>query len=214
MKAIRHYIFVLVGLGILYFVIGLGPTLWVALALIAVLTVHTLPNVVTTMAERPRSQRELEQIMRTSQTRAEVINRYSKRKWAMPLVLMLTYFSILLWVVAIVLLWIRFGWITALGYIVLSLGYLMLRETREAKRERAVRGLRASLRESIARRIAGSITDEQLDERAYFTLKQNLPEEALYLESLRKLLWSEEGMNTSEYQAYVKLLERYLSKVR
>ena len=125
------------------------------LALIVVLAIYSLPNVVVAMAEKPRSRRELEHIMRTSQTREEMIKRYSTRRWEVPLITLLTSFSILLWVVAIVLLWVRLGWILALGFIVLSLGYITLRKSKWAKEERAVRRVRASLRESIAQRNAG-----------------------------------------------------------
>src|SRR5436305_413341 len=113
MNAIRHYIFVLVGLIALYFLIGLAATFWVGGLFLLCFGIYRMSSIVQSLRS----------------------------------ILVCYWVSAILAIGSSVFLFIRYGWIAALGFIVLTLGAATLREGQHSKWERCVKKLRASLQE-------------------------------------------------------------------
>ena len=183
MHAIRHYIFVLIGLGVLAFFIGLIPTLWVGGLFVLSFGIYRM---------------------------SAVVFRFGGT-WTLRLIYLCYIVSLFLAIASCIFLFIHYGWIATIGFLILTIGAALLREDSYSKSKRLTGRLRASLRESVALRASGRISEEQLEERSFLILQEGLSEDAHVLPDI---LLSSEGMTENEYHIYLILLEKYLSKTR
>lgn len=188
MNSIRHYVFALVGLIVLSLFTGARQSIWVAVVMAIFIATNNVPSLVARADE------------------------YHHSEWTGRLINVFTFSSMALGVAGGILLFVWYGWIAALGYIILILGYFALREDRYAKWERNVTTVRASLREIVGSSAEGRLTHDQMEKRFFLILEQDLIIEAYNLSFLAKLLLSEEGVPATEYQTYLRLFERYLSQ--
>lgn len=185
MIAIRHHVFVFVGLVLISVFAGFWAAVWVGGGLALSIGANNFAN----------------------------SDENDERAWTPRLVLFLTVLSMLLAVASAVVIFLRNGWIPALAFVFLFLGYFSLREDRYAKWKRTVEAARASLVESLTKQSSGQLTQEQVEERFSLTLRQELPEEGYRLEFYVNLLLEQRDLGSTQYSAYLTLLEKYLSSV-
>ena len=188
MRAIGHYIFVLTGVAVLSFFTGIAPALWVTIALMIAVTANKLPRIIGKA------------------------HGYIGNDWILRLIYTFTFLSFGIALVIGIFIFIWFGWIATVGFVILFLGYFAVREDSDAKSERAVAKVRESLRKIIAVHTTGKLTGEQLEYRFFTTLEQDLIADTYNLTFLAKQFLAEEGMSGNEYLTYLKLLEHYLSR--
>ena len=185
MIAIRHHVFVFVGLLLIGVLSGFWAAVWVGVGLALSIGANNLANS-DKNGESTRSTR---------------------------LILFVTVLSLLLALASAVVIFLRQGWIPALGFVLLFLGYFSLREDRYAKWKRMVEAARASLVESLTKQSSGQLTQEQVEERFSLTLRQDLPEEGYRLDFYVKVLLEQRDLTSTQYLAYLTLLEKHLSNV-
>lgn len=187
MRAVLHYVLTLVGLIILGLMTGLGAMLWIAIALFVSLATHSMAGVVGRADE------------------------YGKNRYTLQLVWLCIALSLVLAALAVILLFIAYGWIASVGFAILYIVYFLTREDSHSRWGREAAKARASLVTLVAQRGHGRLTQEQLERQAFATLKQDLPPRIYGLKFLYEPFLSKEGMSASEYQIFLGLLERHLS---
>src|SRR6266704_86219 len=134
MREIHGCILVLIGLIVLYFLIGLVPTLWVAAALAVSIGFNKLLALL--ISEEPFRQRKLDRIVHTSQTPTGAVHRYLRRGWSVPIFFTLTSLTIILSIGAVAFLFLQYRWVAASGFVILVLAYTTLQGSRSAKGDR------------------------------------------------------------------------------
>jgi hypothetical protein len=189
MRAIRHYLFVLVGGIILSFFTGIAAAVWVIIMLAIAVMANKLPRIIT------------------------IMERHIRDDWALRLLYVVTVLSFAIALAGGVFIFIWYGWVATVGYVILFLGYFGVREDSNARSERAVAKVRESLREIIAAQAAGKLTREQMEHRFFRILEQDLIADAYNLTFLAKQFLAEDGMSQNEYLTYLKLLEQHLSRI-
>ncbi len=190
MKAIRHLIFILVGLLLVGAFAGLAAAFWLAIGLTLAIAANKFTGVISAAADRS-----------------------GPSSTTLPLIMIFTVLSFVLAAAFIVLLFFWYGWIPALSMAVLFFGYFGLREDRYQKATRTAGRVRLALVENVAKAAAGQITQRQLEERSRLTLEQSLPEQAYNLSSVYEALLDRQDLSSDQYRSYLELLEKHLSKV-
>jgi len=188
MHAIRHYLVLLAGLVLLAFLAGPVPALWVGVAIVVSVGVNRLTRVIT------------------------LLDRRSGLPRASMLILALTILSMVLMAAGAVLLFLRFGWKPALGFVVLLMAYLATKEDEIAASRRRVSAVRAALRELIDEHASGTITQDQFTTRAGIILQQDLPRHAYYIDSIAAALISADGLSPVQHRHLLELLQHHLTE--
>jgi hypothetical protein len=187
MRAILHYVLMLAGLIVLGWITGFKPMMWVAVALFVSLATHAMTGVIARADEHAQS------------------------RYTLQLIWLCTVGSLVLAALAAIFLFMAYGWVAALGLVILYLIYFLSREDNHSRWKREVAKARASLVTLVAQRGRGRLTQEQLERQAFATLEQELPPRVYGLKFLYEPFLSNEGMSAGEYQIFLGLLERYLS---
>ncbi len=188
MHEVRHYAFLLGGLLLLGLLVGLVPTLWVAGVTVVSIGVNRLTRVIALM------------------------DRGDTRRLTLPLLAVCSVLSLVLAAGGALLLFLRFGWLPALGCVVLFIGYFAAKEDDLAKARRIVSKTRLALRESIVGWADGRITEEQLQRRTTLILRQGLPREAYFSDSIYNALMSTDGLSPDQHRRLLELMERHLAE--
>lgn len=199
MQPIRHYVFALVSFLLLWWIVGPQPAIWVAAAFCAYLFVKSLGDIVL-----ERVKFRLNRALRTADY---------ENIWVFRIGSVLIWGSLGIVILATILLFQNFGWISAIGLVILVFGYGYLRETDGERWHRLAGKSRSSLIQLVQENLAGKLTKEQLDIRAQLIFRNELPSETFYIPSLSTHFLSEESIKTNEYRGYLELIERHLSRV-
>jgi hypothetical protein len=182
MRAIRHVQLVVAGLVVLVFLAGPVPALWVALALVAFVAVNRSPRLL----------------------------RGGDR--AVLIAGILTGLSLAIALAAVVLLFVGYSWIPAVGYVVLWIVYLGTAETPHDRSRRRASSLRDDLVKLVRQRVARSITDDQLTTRADTLLEARMVGSDFATDAARATLTGADGLSPAEHRQLLQVMARYLGR--
>lgn len=187
---IRHYIIILIGLVLLGALAGVAPALWTLLGLVVSLGVHAFQKIFVA-ADEQRPMQSLESVL-----------------------LALVVATVVLAAGADVLLFLSFGWLTGVGFLVLWLIYWVMPESDVARAKRQVRVARTEILGQIHARILGEITEEQLNVRARTSLERNVPRLAHILDEVAAVLVSGADCTGGQHRRLLEIVGRFAERVR
>jgi hypothetical protein len=144
------------------------------------------------------------------------VNRSTRLVTGYALVMTLTWLSLVLAVVGVVVLSLAVGWMATLGYIVVFLLYFVaftVLENDYVRSLRRVEALRRALCDLIRARTSSSISDEQLAARVAALLASDLHERDFLDDGSCNLLASSDGLSAVEHRRLLELLQRHLAEV-
>jgi hypothetical protein len=186
----RHHLIVLAGLIVLIPLAGLVPTLWTLAALVVSIGVHRLGKLLNPA------------------------DRGSPVPHAETIILVLISASFLLAAGAAVLLFLQFGWLTAVAFVVLWLAFWISHQDVDDRAVRAVQVVRSDLLRLIGERASGVITEEQLATRAELILSRRLPELAHNRGYVAEVLINADGLTTDQHRRLLDVVERHANQVQ
>jgi hypothetical protein len=209
MYAIRHYAVTLAGLAIIGGIAGFGPALWTAAGLLVSIGANSLANF---QAERNTDMalRQAKKQMASGAGRESVVKALEPGGFATALVSMSIIGSLLLAVASAVVLFIRYGWLPMMGFIVLFIVYFAVRATDQGRTRRLVVRLRTTLSSFVAQREAGLVTDEQLLTRSFDALDHGLSADVRRIPGYYDGLLAPAGMAAGRHQTLLRVLATYL----
>lgn len=182
MQAIRHVLLVLAGLVVLGLLAGPVPALWTAVALVA----YTAVN---------RS-----------------IRLFGGARHAVAISAVLTGLSLAVLLGAVVLQFVGYGWVPAVGLVVLWLVYLGTAETAGERSRRHALELRGELLRLVREHLDRSITEDQLAARADVVLQARMGGAHFAGDAARAALTGADGLSAAEHRQLLSVLSRYLGR--
>jgi hypothetical protein len=190
MKPIRHLLFIVIALILIAIFFSVAHAFWMSVGLILAIGANNFTHVIGAASDK-----------------------YGSSDWTLRFVLLFTVLTFVFAVLSAIVIFFWYGWLPAVIFVALFVGYFGLREDRLDKYKREVRQVRAALVEYITKELSGQITQRQLEERFDSTLQQSLPEQAYNLDFIYEHLLDQTGLRDSQYKVYLTQLERCLSTI-